>query len=152
MTSTVFKEFRSKFWACLSKIHQPNCTDSSFSWCMCSPFPCQSRHPINPHLTEFVSVQFPQTINWLNLLKDEMLNLQLIVIPLLKLSLVSLLWKTRLSLLLLPFKFLHSLSLQGLPAVHITHWPVLEILLPHNSAMKKQISHLWHPTPCASLA
>lgn len=54
---------------------------------MSSPFPCHSRYPINLlHLTQFVSVQFPQTTRWLNLLKEEMLNLQLTVIPLFNLS------------------------------------------------------------------
>lgn len=144
-TSTTFKEFRSQFWACLSDIHWPKCTASSFPCCMSSPFPCHSWHPINPCLREFVSVQFPQTIHWLNLLKDEMLNLQLTVIPPLKLSLMretSPLEDETLSLLHLLFIFPHSLCPQGLPADQITHQPVSEILIPHSSAMQKQVSHL----------
>lgn len=152
-TSKIFEEFSCQFWVYLSNTHWPKCTASSFSRCMSSPFPCHSWYPINPCLREFV--QFLQTICWLNLLKKEMLNLQLTVISPLKLSFTretSPFEDETLSLLHLPFRFPHSLCPQGLPAVHITHQPVLEILDPHSSAIQKQVSHLCCPTLCTSVA
>lgn len=46
----------------LAKMH-------SLLFFMSSPFPCHSWHPINPCLTECVSVQSPQTTRCINLLK-----------------------------------------------------------------------------------